>query len=254
MRQRITTLFFSRLPDMAQRLPSASFRAALDATLDRHVTVWPGSYLTPGQSFQKTWRVLNSGDCAWPPGTVLVFVDGDQLTAPDQVEVEPLAPGETLDISVNMRAPSANGSYAATWQLQTANGEAFGEEMPISINVGPTPTPRSSATPLPTNTPLATATPAEPLNMSVPIVWGPCWRDPNAGTWGGTLVWSAFGGTGVYEFYYPEIIPANLLPGPSYNFSGQVDKPWSGRFWTVSGGAQVFADAYVRPEDCGFND
>ena len=28
MRQRITTLFFSRLPDMAHRLPSASFRAA----------------------------------------------------------------------------------------------------------------------------------------------------------------------------------------------------------------------------------
>jgi sugar transferase (PEP-CTERM/EpsH1 system associated) len=35
MRQRITNLVFSRLPDMAQRLPSASFRAALDATLDR---------------------------------------------------------------------------------------------------------------------------------------------------------------------------------------------------------------------------
>ena len=35
MRQRLTGLLFSRLPDMAQRLPSAQFRAALDATLDR---------------------------------------------------------------------------------------------------------------------------------------------------------------------------------------------------------------------------
>jgi sugar transferase (PEP-CTERM/EpsH1 system associated) len=35
MRQRIATLCFSRLPDMAQRLPSPSFRTALAATLDQ---------------------------------------------------------------------------------------------------------------------------------------------------------------------------------------------------------------------------
>ncbi len=35
MRQRLTGLFLSRLPDMAQRLPSAQFRAALAATLER---------------------------------------------------------------------------------------------------------------------------------------------------------------------------------------------------------------------------
>ena len=35
MRQRLRGLAFSRLPDMAQRLPSASFQAALDATLER---------------------------------------------------------------------------------------------------------------------------------------------------------------------------------------------------------------------------
>jgi polysaccharide biosynthesis protein PslH len=34
-RQRLRGLFFSRLPDLAQRLPSAQFRAALDATLER---------------------------------------------------------------------------------------------------------------------------------------------------------------------------------------------------------------------------
>jgi sugar transferase (PEP-CTERM/EpsH1 system associated) len=34
MRQRVANLVFSRLPDMAQRLPSAQFRAALAATLD----------------------------------------------------------------------------------------------------------------------------------------------------------------------------------------------------------------------------
>ena len=35
MRQRLSGLFFSGLPDMAQRLPSAQFRAALAATLER---------------------------------------------------------------------------------------------------------------------------------------------------------------------------------------------------------------------------
>ncbi len=35
MRQRLTGLVLSRLPDMAQRLPSAQFRAALAATLER---------------------------------------------------------------------------------------------------------------------------------------------------------------------------------------------------------------------------
>ncbi|NIV32356.1 MAG: hypothetical protein GWN58_23810, partial [Anaerolineae bacterium] len=35
MLQRVQGLAFTRLPDMAQRLPSASFQAALDATLER---------------------------------------------------------------------------------------------------------------------------------------------------------------------------------------------------------------------------
>ena len=84
----------------------------------------------------------------------------------------------------------------------------------------------------------------------MPILWGPCWRDSTAGTWGGTLVWSAFGGAGGYEYYFHQISPENKLAGPSYNFSGQVDKPWGGRFWTVSGGESVFADAYVQEADC----
>lgn len=64
-----------------------------------------GNTLAPGERFTKTWRMRNEGSAAWGETTVLAFVGGDQLSAPDSVSVPSVAAGEEVDISVNMVAP-----------------------------------------------------------------------------------------------------------------------------------------------------
>lgn len=91
------------------------------------VTIPDGTTLTAGASFTKTWRVRNDGSCTWTTSYALVFVSGDLLGASPAVSLpSSVAPGQTVDISVNMKAPTAPGQYRSYWQLRNASGKKFG--------------------------------------------------------------------------------------------------------------------------------
>jgi hypothetical protein len=91
------------------------------------VTVPDGSVFTPGSSFTKVWRLKNNGTCTWKTTYRAVFVSGDLLGGqnlmPLPVEV---APGQTVDISMNFTAPLIEGDYRGNWQIRNDNGEIFG--------------------------------------------------------------------------------------------------------------------------------
>ena len=90
------------------------------------VTIPDGSDLTPGQAFVKTWRVKNIGSCIWTTQYALVFTGG---TLMGQVEVSLTAnvfPGQTVDLSVDMTAPSDAGHYISYYMLRNAAGVLFG--------------------------------------------------------------------------------------------------------------------------------
>ena len=86
------------------------------------VTIPDGTQLASGKKFTKTWRVRNNGACAWGDGTRLVFANGSQMNGPAAVAVPAVAPGETVDISIDLTAPAAAGSYASKWLLIAADG------------------------------------------------------------------------------------------------------------------------------------
>lgn len=94
-----------------------------------------GTIFNRGESFVKGWVVRNDGECDWPESTVLVFVDGDQMGAPDSVPVGFLAVGERTVISVEMTAPNTNGRFRGSWQLADGNGNRFGGVYPVQIEV-----------------------------------------------------------------------------------------------------------------------
>ena len=86
------------------------------------VTISDNTTVQPGQSFTKTWRLVNSGACPWPPDTQLVYIDGaamQGLSAPLGHAVEP---GQTEDISVQLTAPADPGTYRGLWMLANATG------------------------------------------------------------------------------------------------------------------------------------
>ena len=106
---------------IATPVPCESFRYVAD------VTIPDGTVMTPGQSFQKTWRVLNTGSCVWSTAYQFVFARGDQLNAPAGVSLtRNVNPGETIDITVPMSAPMTNGTYRGNWLLRNPSGQLFG--------------------------------------------------------------------------------------------------------------------------------
>jgi len=205
--------------------------------------VWP-SVLAPGQTFTKRWVVRNSGTCPWQPDFRLVFLQGDQMGGPGVREVERVGAGETWEIALTLYAPEEYGTYTGVWQLQDGQGQPLGEGLEVTVRVGPTPTPLP---PTATPTPEFTPTPVKPLEMSVPIlIGGSCWVSDETGQWGGTLCWSASGGTGEYHYFYGNVSSEFELPSPCHDFQTRKDTKYLQVYYTTAG-VGVF---WPLPEGC----
>ena len=91
------------------------------------VTIPDNMIIQPGTAFKKTWRLRNDGTGTWEPNFKLVFVNGDSMGGPASKTLdETVAPGETIDISVDLTAPSISKTYKGNWMLQTDKGVNFG--------------------------------------------------------------------------------------------------------------------------------
>ena len=116
------------------------------------VTIPDGTVLKPDETFTKTWRLKNAGTCSWTTSYAVVFSSGDSLSGPaTQALSGSVNPGQTVDISVNLKAPGKEGSYKGYWKIRNASGVYFAQFY-VDINV-------KAATPTPTATATATATP-----------------------------------------------------------------------------------------------
>jgi hypothetical protein len=113
------------------------------------VTVPDNSPMSPGAAFVKTWRVKNAGTCTWDATYQLVFADGDQLNGPAAIPIGLTAPGAALDVSINLTAPTAAGTYTGRWRLKSSNNVIFGGVI-VVIVIPATPTPTVTNTPVPT--------------------------------------------------------------------------------------------------------
>jgi hypothetical protein len=91
------------------------------------VTVPDGKLFSAGTTFEKIWRLQNTGQCSWTPAYALVAVGGDLLGGPTVVPLtHNVNPGETIDLSVTLTAPSTPGNYQGSWMLRSADGVLFG--------------------------------------------------------------------------------------------------------------------------------
>lgn len=97
------------------------------AAFVKDVTIPDGSSVSSGKTFTKTWRLQNVGTCSWTPSYALIFVNGDGMSAPSVVSLPGnVNPGETVDLAVNLVAPSKKGHYRSYWKLRNASGVLFG--------------------------------------------------------------------------------------------------------------------------------
>lgn len=115
-------------PTPTPPLPSPTPTPVCDAAeFISDLSIPDNTVLQPGTNFTKSWRLKNVGACAWTTAYSLIFVGGDALGTVSIVALPyQVYPGETVDISVPLRAPAQAGLYRSNWMLRNANGQLFG--------------------------------------------------------------------------------------------------------------------------------
>ena len=134
---------------------------------DKDLTEFP--VLDPGKTFQKGWRIKNTGTCIWNNAYFIKYVHGNNPAA--QMGGQPttiknaVEPGRTYDMYVDQFAPKVAGKYVGYWQMHNAAGVPFGQTIWVAIEV------RDTAPGAPTVTVTPQDTPTPPVApSSVPTV------------------------------------------------------------------------------------
>jgi hypothetical protein len=148
------------------------------------ITIPDDSLIAAGESFIKTWKLVNTGTCTWTTSYSGSFFYGDRMGAPESVPFEAsVLPAQSVEISIEMIAPTSPGTYQGNWKLMSPGGELFGigpnGDLPFWVRIivpenpastatatpGASPTQGASATYNPTISPSPTATSTPPVQV-----------------------------------------------------------------------------------------
>ena len=109
------------------------------AVLLTDVTVPDNTVMQPGQKFTKTWRFLNNGKCNWSGYTIAFFARRSHGNAEFRTGSRN-GSRQTVDVSVELTAPSLDGGYPGFYKLKNADGETVsigtGKRFSVKILIG----------------------------------------------------------------------------------------------------------------------
>jgi len=95
------------------------------------------TFINPGAGFAKVWRLQNTGTCTWTPSYHLAYAYGSVAAAQMNGQSIPMpynvAPGQNVDLSVNLVAPNEQSTYQGFWQMETDAGNRFGRTIWVGI-------------------------------------------------------------------------------------------------------------------------
>jgi len=201
------------------------------------VTIPDNSRVNPNGDFLKTWRLKNNGTCTWDGRYHLVHASGPTLDAAVRQVALPatVAPGETVDVSVQMKAPNTPGTYQSNWLLESPQGARFGVGRSsgavwVKIRVS-----GSQSTPTPTTAAACTNAAAFVADISIPddseiptgVSFIKTWRIRNSGTctWDGRYKLAHVDGHLLGAVVGQMALPASVAPGQTIDLSVQLTAP-----------------------------
>ena len=136
--------------------PAVTITAGTPVTTTKDLAEWvsqsiaDGTIFTPGETFTITWQLKNTGTSTWSISYMLRFYSGNTFGAPQEILLgRVIAPGQVLDISIPMKAPTAPGDYRTDWVLANESRSNFKEPVFLKFTVAApsTPTPTSTTAP-----------------------------------------------------------------------------------------------------------
>jgi uncharacterized protein YkwD len=140
------------------------------AVMIEDVTIPDNMVMTRGEKFTKTWRFMNNGKCNWH-GYTIAFFAGDRMESPASASVPDTEAGKTVDVSVELTAPSVDGSYTGFYVLKNDKGETLpiGAEQAFWLKIligNATAAPVATLPPSTNGTPVAVATVKGPASCN----------------------------------------------------------------------------------------
>jgi len=151
---RTATFSPTNLPPTSTLLPTNTLSPTPTCTNQaefvKHLSVGDNTAFKPGEYFAKLWQIKNVGTCTWTQEYSLVFVSGEIMNGPEATLLpQNVAPGETVDLRVDLVAPNERYSHTGSWMLQDSFGNLFGlgesadQAIEVTIFINPTPRPTS---------------------------------------------------------------------------------------------------------------
>lgn len=128
----------TRPPGTADPAATEEEACTLESDYVADVTIPDGTPVEAGSTFVKTWRLRNSGTCAWNSDYRLLQVSGQGLRAAGAVTLPNVAPGQTADISVTLSLSletPLGSTQTAVFQIEAPNGQLFGARPYVEVVV-----------------------------------------------------------------------------------------------------------------------
>ena len=125
--------FFKEAPAKAPQ-PSPSLQVD-DSVFEGDITYPDGTLVEKGESFEKVWRLRNTGTVEWKD-RFLMRVNEDICHAPERVEIPRTPPGQSVDIRVPVRALQRSGTCRLYWKMVDPQGRTLlPAKRPIFLDV-----------------------------------------------------------------------------------------------------------------------
>ncbi len=207
------------------------------------VTIPDNQQIAPGTTFTKTWKVQNTGTCAWNANYKLIFVSGEAMGGVTTSINQTVNPGTSADVSVTLTAPATPKTYIGYWKLATEAGQAFGSSIYVQIVVTGTPsTPSTPGTgtvlPSPTatfgpvgcyNSALVSATPQDGVTIKAGDGFRKTWLIKNTGTceWNGDFRFVFISGDILRDNTTNRLGRGNIKPGGTVEYFLDFTAPTS---------------------------
>ncbi|HSB01078.1 MAG TPA: CAP domain-containing protein [Anaerolineales bacterium] len=109
-------------PTVGTVAPTNPANCTNSASFVADITVPDDTNVAGGSIFTKTWRIANNGTCVWGPDYKLTYYSEERMSAPESVPLGIAYPGQNLDISVNLTAPTSPGRHQANFVIKNAAG------------------------------------------------------------------------------------------------------------------------------------
>jgi hypothetical protein len=195
-------------------------------------TVKDGTGFTPGTAFSKVWRLQNSGTSTWSADYALVFVSGNPLGFRGTTRLgKSVPPGQSIDVSIPLTAPSTLGRFTGAWKLSNAMKELFGPSLTTVVRVVPWFHPPVSGVGEGITTPIGSIKHAGPDSFALDYQWDEAGVDVYP-VYGGRVVysgcaWKDYGCTVVVRHWDDKVLDQKYYSVYAHLNEGSLPALWT---------------------------